>query len=57
MTRNYSIFRDISNENLRFLSVEQALADIAHFTEHIKLESVTPGADITENGDIDIATK
>lgn len=39
-----SIFSNIANENLRFLNVEQALADTAHFVEHIKLNSVTPGA-------------
>lgn len=38
------IFRDVSNENLKYLSVEQVLADTAHFVRHIKTESVTPGA-------------
>lgn len=37
--------RDVSNLNLRYLSVEQVLADTAHFVEHIKLHSVTPGAE------------
>lgn len=29
---------------MRFLTVEQALADTAHFIEHIKSNAVTPGA-------------
>lgn len=33
---------DTSNENLRFLSVEQALADVAHFIANVT--AVTPGA-------------
>lgn len=35
---------DVSDENLRFLTVDQALADAAHFIEHIKSSAVTPGA-------------
>lgn len=35
---------DVSDANLRFLSTEQALADVAHFVTHIKSNSVTPGA-------------
>lgn len=34
---------DTSNENLRFLNVEQALADVAHFVAHVKSEEVSPG--------------
>lgn len=35
---------DATDANLRFLSVEQALADAAHFIEYIKSNAVTPGA-------------
>lgn len=38
-------FSDASTENLRFLNPEQALADIAHFIEHIKRPDVHPGAE------------
>lgn len=38
------IYRDVSDANLRFLTTEQALADVAHFITHIKSNSVTPGA-------------
>ncbi len=34
--------RDVSDANLRFLSVEQALADTAHFINHI--QTTVPGA-------------
>lgn len=34
--------RDVSNDNLRFLSPEQALADTAHFINHI--QTTVPGA-------------
>lgn len=34
----------MTEESLRFLHVDQALADAAHFIEHIKSQSVTPGA-------------
>lgn len=37
-------YSDTSNESLRFLSTEQALADVAHFVTHITSEDVTPGA-------------
>lgn len=33
---NYNNFRDISTENLRYLSSEQALADLAYFITNIK---------------------
>lgn len=36
---NYS---DVSLENLRFLNPEQALADTAHFINHI--QTIVPGA-------------
>jgi len=35
---------NVTDENLRFLTVEQALADTAHFIEYIKSSAVTPGA-------------
>jgi len=35
---------DASDANLRFLTTEQALADVAHFVTHIRDNSVTPGA-------------
>lgn len=35
----------MTNENLRFLTPEQALADTAHFVNHIKQSYVTPGAE------------
>ncbi|KAJ6649828.1 Thymus-specific serine protease [Pseudolycoriella hygida] len=35
---------DVSDESLRFLTIDQALADTAHFIEFIKSSSVTPGA-------------
>jgi len=35
---------NVSDENLRYLTVEQALADAAHFIEYIKSSAVTPGA-------------
>lgn len=38
----YFANRDLSVENLKYLTVEQSLADAAHFIDHIK--SVTPGA-------------
>lgn len=38
------IYRNATDENLRFLTVEQALADTAHFIEYIKSSAVTPGA-------------
>ncbi|KAJ6628026.1 putative serine protease F56F10.1 [Pseudolycoriella hygida] len=34
---------DTSNANLRFLNTEQALADVAHFVEHVTSEEVSPG--------------
>ncbi|KAG4068454.1 hypothetical protein HA402_004794 [Bradysia odoriphaga] len=34
---------DTSNQNLRFLNVEQALADVAHFVAHVTSEEVSPG--------------
>lgn len=34
----------MSDANLRFLTTEQALADVAHFVTHIKSNSVVPGA-------------
>lgn len=34
---------NVTDENLRFLSPEQALADVAHFIEHIKRPDVFPG--------------
>lgn len=37
-------YRDVSDANLRFLTTEQALADVSHFVTHIKSNSVTPGA-------------
>lgn len=44
VTNHCALFSDVSDENLRFLTVDQALADAAHFIEHIKSNSVTPGA-------------
>lgn len=41
---NSNIYSDVTDESLRFLSVEQALADAAHFIEYIKSSAVTPGA-------------
>lgn len=38
------IFRNVTDENLRFLTVDQAMADTAHFIEYIKSSAVTPGA-------------
>lgn len=35
---------NVTTENLRFLTPEQALADTAHFVNHIKQSYVTPGA-------------
>jgi len=35
---------NITDESLRFLTVEQALADAAHFIEYVKSSAVTPGA-------------
>lgn len=32
----FSTFRNVSDENIRFLTPEQALADTAHFINHIR---------------------
>lgn len=36
---------NLTNDNLRFLNVDQALADVAHFITHIKRHDVIPGAE------------
>lgn len=37
-----TIYRNVSDENLRFLTPEQAIADAAHFINHIR--TLLPGA-------------
>lgn len=37
--------RNVTDENLRFLTPDQALADVAHFITHIKQSTVIPGAE------------
>lgn len=43
--KHYFQYRNVSTENLRFLTVDQALADTAHFVSYIKSEYVTPGTE------------
>lgn len=43
-TVSKNLYRNATEESLSFLTVEQALADTAHFITHIKSEAVTPGA-------------
>lgn len=43
MNSYLSFNSDTSDANLRFLNVEQALADVAHFVTHVTSEEVSPG--------------
>lgn len=36
---------NLTNENLRFLTADQALADVAYFIHYVKQSYVTPGAE------------
>lgn len=43
---HYTSYRNVSDANLRFLTPEQALADIAHFINHLR--RLLPGASNSE---------
>lgn len=40
-------FNESTTENLRFLTTEQTIADNAYFAQHVQLENVTDGSNLT----------